>query len=134
MRKIGMIALTITILVAGSLVAVLGLADLRPAEASVPAQDVERGSGWSVTNFTSVEFEEGQWDQLGQVGSCVIFRSKATISSSGVVDPATLSVTTTTTEFSLDYAKIGARVIVCAGFTAFIPPLSSGIAPKEEDS
>ena len=134
MRKIVMIALPVTIFLAGLLVATFALVDLKPAEASVPAQDVVRGEGWDVVSFRAITFEAKQWDQLGQTGSCVIFRSKATISSTGVVDPATLSVTTTTTEFSLDYAKIGARVIVCAGFTAFIPPLSSGIAPKEEDS
>ena len=127
MRKVAMIALPITIFVAGLLV-VLGLADLRPAEASVPAQQ-ERGAGWAVENFRSIEFEAKQWDQLGQTGSCVIFRSRA-----GIGDPATLSVTTSTDDFTLDYANVGARVVVCAGFTAFIPPLTSGLPPQEDEN
>ena len=134
MRKITLIALTITIFVAGLLVGTLGLADLKPAEASVPAQDeVERGLGWSVTNFRSIEFETGQWDQLGQTGSCVLFRSRASLENN-IVDPATLSVTTSTQDFELDYRTIGARVIVCAGFTAFIPPLTAGSPPTEDES
>ena len=132
MRKIAMIAIPITIFVAGLLLGTWGLADQKTAEASVPAQ-VERGSGWAVENFQSITFEQGQWDQLGQVGSCVIFRSRAVIENR-VVDPANLRVVTTTEDFSLDYANVGARVIVCAGFTAFIPPLSSGRAPTEDDS
>ena len=132
MRKIAIIAIPITIFVAGLLVVTFGLADLRSAEASVPAQQ-ERGSGWAVENFRSIEFEAGQWDQLGGVGSCVIFRSRASIDD-GVVDPATLRVTTSTEDFSLDYPNRGVRVIVCAGFTAFIPPLSAGTSPTEEDN
>ncbi len=133
MRKIVMIALPVTIFLAGLLVATFALVDLKPAEASVPAQDVVRGEGWDVVSFRAISFEAGQWDQLGQTGSCVIFRSKASLEGT-TLNPATLTVVTSTTDFTLEYPKIGARVIVCAGFTAFIPPLSSGIAPKEEDS
>ena len=124
MRKIAMIAVSVTILVAVSLVAVWGLSDLKPAQASVPQVS---HAGWSVTNFTGVEFEERQWDNIGQVGSCVIFRSRA-----GIRDPASLTVTTTITEFNLEYPNIGARVVVCAGFTMFLPPLSDGLPPVED--
>ncbi len=126
MRKIAMIALPITIFLAGLLVGAFGLADLKPAQASVPAQ-VERGSGWAVENFQSIEFTEKLWTQLGQVGSCVIYRSNA-----GVGEPAPVRVVTNTEDFTLSYPNVGARVIVCAGFTAFFPPLSVGVAPIQE--
>ncbi len=80
MRKIAMIAIPITIFVAGLLLGTWGLADQKTAEASVPAQ-VERGSGWAVENFQSITFEQGQWDQLGQVGSGVIYQAFYRISS-----------------------------------------------------
>ena len=131
MRKIAMIALPVTIFLAGLLVATFALVDLKPAEASVPAQDVVRGQGWDVVSFRAITFEAKQWDQLGQTGSCVIFRSKASLDNN-VLNPATLTVTTSTTDFTLDYPKIGARVVVCAGFTAFIPPLSDGLNPVDE--
>ena len=126
MRKIAMIALPITIFLAGLLIGAFALVDLKPAEASVPAQ-VERGAGWAVENFRSITFEERQWTQLGQTGSCVIYRSAP-----GVNDPATITVSTAIEDFEIDYPNSGARVIVCAGFTAFFPPVSFGIAPTEE--
>ena len=127
MRKVAMIAVPITIFLAGLLVGAFGLADLNPAQASVPAQ-VERGAGWSVENFRSIEFAEKKWTQLGQVGSCVIYASAPAIG-----DPADVTVTTNIETFILAYPNVGARVIVCAGFTAFLPPLSDGFAPLDTD-
>ena len=127
MRKIAMIGLPITIFLAGLLIGAFGLADLKPAQASVPAQEAERGAGWAVENFQSIVFTERKWTQLGQVGSCVIYRSTP-----GVGDPSPVSVVSPLGEFTLEYPNIGARVIVCAGFTAFFPPLAIGIPPTEE--
>ena len=101
-----------------------------PAEASVPVQVPELGAGWSVHNFRTITFAEASWLQLGQEGSCVVYSSRPIRvygSRDRRYEPAAVSVVTETVDFTLQYPFKGARVIVCAGFTVFLSPLSSGI-------
>ncbi len=126
MRKISMIALPIAIFVAGLLVGAFVLVNQTPAQASLPTQ-LEDGEGWTVETFIAVEFEPNKWEQLDQAGACITYWSIPDKD-----DPASVAVTVArkAQKIERDYPNLGARVIVCSGFTAF-SPLSSGTAPAE---
>ena len=127
MKRIAVFVIPTALFVAGILLGAFAPGGQQPAQASVPLQ--ERGGGWSVENFRSISFQAGtKWENIGQVGSCVAFSSKTVRG-----EPATVSVRTETEDFELTYINTGARVIACAGFTAFFPPLTAGIPPKSRD-
>ena len=132
MRKIAMIALPITIFVAGLLFGIFALGGQNSAQASVPQQEAPSGEGWTVQSFNVITFEADRWTNIGQVGSCITYKSLSTIIE-GVKIPSSINVVTGTGDFKLVYPNRGSRVTVCAGFTAFFPPLSSGIVPTEEE-
>ena len=128
MKKFAMFTIPIALFVAGLILGALALDGQPSAQASIPAQ-VADSDGWSVQSFTNINFEPKKWEQLGQVGSCVVFSSKP-----GVGETATVTVRSQTEDFELTYAGVGARVTSCAGFTAFFPPKSSGRPPTSDDS
>ena len=125
MKRIAVFVIPTAIFVAGLLLGAFALGGDQSAQASVPLQ--ERGDGWAVENFRSITFEPSKWENIGQVGSCVAFSSQAKFG-----DPAVVSVRTETEDFELAYRNRGARVIACAGFTAFFPPLNAGLPPERE--
>lgn len=125
MKRIAVFVVPTAIFIAGLLLGAFALGSNQSAQASVPLQ--ERGDGWGVESFTGITFEPSKWESIGQVGSCVAFSSQAKFG-----DPAVVNVRTLTEDFALSYRNRGARVIVCAGFTAFFPPLDAGLPPERE--
>ncbi len=127
MKKIAVFVLPLALFAAGLLLGAFALVGQPSAQASVPAQvaDVE---GWSVQNFRSINFEPGRWEALGQVGSCGVLGSTPDVGQT-----ASVFVRTETSDFTLVYPNQGSRVTVCAGFTAFFPPKSSGTVPADLD-
>jgi len=129
-QRIVVIILIPMAMLAGLLVWIFSLGVQKPAEASVPAQVAELGAGWSVHNFRTITFAENNWQQLALEGNCVVYSSLPERDYSSNVRryiPSAVTVVTSTDDFTLHYPFKGARVIVCAGFTAFLSPLSSGI-------
>jgi len=126
MKKFAMFTIPIALFVAGLMLGTLALDGQPSAQASIPLSS--HADGWSVQSFTNINFEPGKWEQLGQIGSCVVFSSKP-----GVGETATVNVRSQTEDFELEYANVGARVTSCAGFTAFFPPKSSGRLPTRDD-
>ena len=123
------IILTPMVMVAGLLVGAFALGGQEPAEASVPVQVAELGAGCSVHNFRTITFEGNSWRQLALEGNCVVYSSlpeRVYLPDKRYI-PSPVTVVTDTDEFTLHYPFKGARVTVCAGFTVFLSPLSSGI-------
>ncbi len=135
MRKIAIIALTITLFAAGFLAGAFTFGNQGSAQASVPAQEdgmmMEFGTGWLVETFEALRFEEGRWQLIGQEGGCVIYRSNP-----GVGDPSRIDVITSTFEVEVAYPNQGVRVRVCPGFTVHFPPTSQGssVTSRESDN
>ncbi len=123
----GIIFIHITMLAAGLLIGTFGLGGLNPVGATVPAQVTERGAGYSVQEFKTVNFAAKSWRPLGQEGSCMAFSS---LPQRGPDNreriPAAVTVVSLTDEFTFHYPLRGARVLVCAGFTILLSPLDSG--------
>ena len=127
MKKTAVLVLPIALFAAGLLLGAYALGSQPSAQASVPVQ-IADSDGWSVQSFTNINFEPKKWEQLGQVGSCVVYSS-----SPGVGETASVNVRSETEDFTLVYPNQGARVTTCAGFTAFFPPKSAGRPPSEDD-
>ena len=126
MKKTAMLLLPIALFAAGLLLGAYALGSQPSAQASVPVQ-IADADGWSVQQFTSMNFEPGKWENIGQVGSCVVYSSRP-----GVDETAFVDVRTPIEDFRLVYPNVGARLTTCAGFTAFFPPEKSG-RPASED-
>ncbi len=126
MKKTAVLLLPIALFAAGLLIGAYALSSQPSAQASVPVQ-IADADGWSVQQFTSMNFEPGGWENIGQVGSCVVYSSRP-----GVGETAFVDVRTPVEDFRLVYPNVGARLTTCAGFTAFFPPQKSG-RPASED-
>ena len=123
-RIIGLIIL-VTLITAGSLVGLFALGGQQTVEGSVPIQ-IGNPEGWLVTSFVSAQ-ADSKWFRPALIDDCGHLSSKP-----GFGETATISVITQTEDFLLEYPNKGSRVIVCAGFTAFFPPASSGVPPVDE--
>ncbi len=126
MKKTAVLLLPIAIFAAGLLLGAYALGSQPSAQASVPVQ-IADSDGWSVQQFTSMSFEPGKWENIGQVGSCVVYSSQP-----GFKETAFVDIRTPIEDFRLEYPNVGARLTTCAGFTAFFPPQKSG-RPASED-
>ena len=115
-----------TLFTAGSLVGIFALGGQQTVEGSVPIQ-ISDPDGWFVTSFVSAQ-ADSKWVRPELIDDCgYLFSNPA------VGETARIFVTTTTEDFTLEYPNRGSRIIVCAGFTAFFPPASSGVAPQEDN-
>ena len=93
-------------------------------EGSVPIQ-ISDPEGWLVLSFVSLQ-ADSKWIRPLLVDDCGHLTSNPSFGETALV-----FVSTTTEDFTLEYPNRGSRVIVCAGFTAFFPPASSGIPPVD---
>ncbi len=123
-RIIGLI-ICVILFTAASLVGLFALGGQQTVEGSVPIQ-ITDPQGWFVTSFVSARADEN-WIRPALVEDCGNLSSNP-----GFGETAKIFVSTRSEDFVLEYPNRGARVIVCAGFTAFFPPASSGIAPRDE--
>ena len=129
-QRIIVIILIPMVMLSGLLVGAFALGGQKAAEASVPVQVAELGGSWSVHNFRTITFAEESWRQLAQEGNCVVYSSQPVRDysfSDKRYTPSAVTVVTETDDFTFHYPFKGARVTVCAGFTVFLSPLSSGI-------
>ena len=126
MKRIIGIIIFVTLVSAGSLVGLFALGGQQTVEGSVPIQ-ITNPEGWTVLSFVSLQ-ADSKWIRPLLVDDCGHLTSNPSFGETALV-----FVSTTTEDFTLEYPNRGSRVIVCAGFTAFFPPASSGIPPQEED-
>ena len=124
-RFIGLI-ICVILFVAGSLVGLFALGGQQTVEGSVPIQ-IKDPEGWFVTSFVSAQ-ADSKWIRPVLIDDCGHLSSNPAFG-----EVARISVVTQTEDFTLEYPNRFSRVIVCAGFTAFFPPASSGIPPIEEN-
>ena len=85
MKKFAVFTIPIALFVAGLILGALALDGQPSAQASIPAQLAD-SDGWSVQSFTNINFEPKKWEQLGQVGSCVVFSSKPSLGETATVN------------------------------------------------
>jgi hypothetical protein len=127
MKKIGGLIICVTLLVAGMLVGFFVYDGQRSAEGSVPIQ-ITDPAGWRVSNFLNIQLNE-LWSAPFLQDDCGNISSRARVG-----EPALVLVRTETEDVLLEYPNVGSRLTACAGFTAYFPPASSGIPPRDPES
>ncbi len=129
MRRIAAVSLFIAFLVTALLLGGLKLASEVFAQTST-GQDSEvsrHDDGWLVSDFSSIVFEEGLWEQAGLEGGCTLYGSLSEENK-----PASVMVFNGPNEVTRSYSGTGATVKVC-DLTVFLPPLSVGVTIRSNE-
>ncbi len=111
------------------------LGDLKPvievsAQPSVTEQVLPPSldTGWQISTFATLEFEDDAWNLVADNGVCNTYRSEP----KGKNNPAIIVLSQLDSVTTLAYPNFGARVKVC-NTTVYLPPTETGTRIRDDE-